>query len=101
MITPTIFGLLHNLEHERESSLFSLPSLFDTLLASLKARFNELLRRFGIDVPSDTHCMFERFLDPVFLMTPVLDARFQMLWLDSLLPPVKVRVIDKISVVVS
>ena len=41
------------------------------------------------------------FADPVFLMTPDLDARFKLFWRDNLLPGVKARVVDKIDVFVS
>jgi hypothetical protein len=101
LVAPSILGLLHDLERERESSLLSLTSLCDALLASIKARFSGLLRHFEIEVPSETHCMSERFSDPIFLVTPVLDARFKLFWLDSLLPSVKARVVDKIYLLAS
>jgi hypothetical protein len=96
LVAPSVLGLLHDLERERESSTLSLTSLCDALLSSLKARFSGLLRHFEIDVPSATHSMSERFSDPIFLIAPLFDVNFKFLWLDNLSPSVKARVIDKI-----
>ena len=40
--------------------------------------------------------MSERFSDVIFLIAPLLDARFKLLWLDSLHTLVKLRVVEKI-----
>ncbi|CAF4667929.1 unnamed protein product [Rotaria socialis] len=84
LAAPTILGILIDLEHERAASDLSLVSLCEALISSIKARFNGLLRHFEIDVPFASYSMSERFSDPIFLVTPVLDARFKFLWLDSL-----------------
>ena len=39
--------------------------------------------------------MSERFSDPIFVVTPVLDGRFKFLWFDNLQALVKLRVIEK------
>jgi hypothetical protein len=73
-----------------------LSSLCNILISSLKARFSGLLRHFGIDVPFDIYRMSERFSDPIFLIVPLLDPRFKLLWLDHLNTVVKMRVLEKI-----
>jgi hypothetical protein len=40
--------------------------------------------------------MSERFYDTVFLISPLLDARFKLLWLNNLDTVVKMRVLEKI-----
>ncbi|CAF4700822.1 unnamed protein product [Rotaria socialis] len=64
--------------------LFNEATILTQVISSIKARFNGLLRHFEIDVPFASYSMSERFSDPIFLVTPVLDARFKFLWLDSL-----------------
>jgi hypothetical protein len=96
IVAPCVLALLHDLEHELESSTLSLISLCQSLLASLKARFSGLLRHFEIDVPYGIHSMSERYSDPIFLTTPLFDPRFKLLWLDNLAPSVKARVVDNI-----
>ena len=96
LVAPCVLGLLHDLEHELESSTLSLNSLCQSLLSSLKARFIEFLRHFDIDVPSCAYPMSERYSDPIFLITPLFDPRFKLMWLDNLAPSVKARVVDKI-----
>ena len=96
LVAPSVLGLLHDLEHELESSTLTLTSLCQSLLTSLKARFSGLLRHFEVDVPTDKYSMSERYADPIFLITPLFDPRFKLLWLDSIAPSVKARVIDKI-----
>ncbi|CAF3143932.1 unnamed protein product, partial [Rotaria socialis] len=84
LVAPTILDILSDLEHERAASNLSLVSLCEALISSIKARFSGLLRHFENDVPFASYSMSERFSDPIFLATPVLDARFKFLWLDSL-----------------
>ncbi|CAF3669437.1 unnamed protein product [Rotaria sordida] len=36
------------------------------------------------DVPFGFYSMSARFSDPIFLIAPLLDARFKLLWLDNL-----------------
>ncbi|CAF3165254.1 unnamed protein product, partial [Rotaria sp. Silwood2] len=84
LVAPTILGILFDLEHERASSNLSLVSLCEALLYSIKARFSGLLGYFDIDVPFASYSMSERFSDPIFLIAPLLDARFKLLWLDNL-----------------
>ncbi|CAM4986083.1 unnamed protein product, partial [Rotaria socialis] len=84
LVAPTILGILIDLEHERAASNLSLVSLCEALLSSIKARFSGLLHHFETDVPFASYSMSERFSDPIFLVTPVLDARFKFLWLDNL-----------------
>ncbi|CAF4280979.1 unnamed protein product, partial [Rotaria sordida] len=91
-----ILGILFDLEREHASSNLSLVSVCEALLSSLKARFSGLLRHFEIDVPFTFYSMSERFSDPVFLIAPLLDARFKLLWLDNLQLAIKLRVIEKI-----
>ncbi|CAM4863402.1 unnamed protein product [Rotaria socialis] len=40
--------------------------------------------------------MSERFSDVIFLISPLFDARFELLWLDSLHTLVKLRIVEKI-----
>ncbi|CAF3473762.1 unnamed protein product [Rotaria socialis] len=96
LVAPTILDILSDLEHERAASNLSLVSLCEALISSIKARFSGLLRHFENDVPFASYSMSERFSDPIFLATPVLDARFKFLWLDSLQGTVKLRVIEKL-----
>ena len=96
LVAPSILGLLHDLEHELESSTLTLTALCQSLLSSLKARFSGLLRHFEIDVPTNVYSMSERYADPIFLITPLFDPRLKLLWLDSIAPSVKAHVIDKI-----
>ncbi|CAF1559875.1 unnamed protein product [Rotaria magnacalcarata] len=84
LVAPTILGILIDLEHELAASNLSLVSLCEALISSIKARFSGLLCHFEIDVPFASYSMSERFSDPIFLVTPVLDARFKFLWLDNL-----------------
>ncbi|CAF4553202.1 unnamed protein product [Rotaria sp. Silwood2] len=96
LVAPTVLGILFDLERELCSSTLTLVSLCEALIASIKARFSGLLRHFEIDVPFNTYCMSERFSDVIFLISPLLDARFKLLWLDSLHTLVKLRVVEKI-----
>ncbi|CAF1078887.1 unnamed protein product [Rotaria sordida] len=96
LVAPTILGILFDLEREHASSNLSLVSVCEALLSSLKARFSGLLRHFEIDVSFTFYSMSERFSDPVFLIAPLLDARFKLLWLDNLQLAIKLRVIEKI-----
>jgi len=100
LVSPTILGILFDLERELNSSTLVLTSLCKTLISSIKARFSGLLRHFEIDVPFDSYCMSERFSDPIFLISPLLDARFKLLWLNNLDTVVKTRVLEKIRAAV-
>ncbi|CAF3254323.1 unnamed protein product, partial [Rotaria socialis] len=84
LVAPTFLGILFDLERELGSSTLTLVSLCEALIASIKARFSGLLHYFEIDVPFNTYCMSERFSNVIFLISPLLDARFKLLWLDSL-----------------
>ncbi|CAM4949291.1 unnamed protein product [Rotaria socialis] len=84
LVAPTVLGILFDLERELGSSTLTLVSLCEALIASIKARFSGLLHYFEIDVPFNTYCMSERFSNVIFLISPLLDARFKLLWLDSL-----------------
>ncbi|CAM4794704.1 unnamed protein product [Rotaria magnacalcarata] len=79
LVAPTVLGILFDLERELGSSTLTLVSLCEALIASIKARFSGLLRYFEIDVPFNTYCMSERFSDVIFLISPLLDARFKLL----------------------
>ncbi|CAF1111836.1 unnamed protein product, partial [Rotaria magnacalcarata] len=96
LVALTILSILIDLEHERAASNLSLVSLCEALISSIKARSSGLLRHFEIDVRFASYSMSERFSDPIFLVTPVLDARFKFLWLDNLQDTLKLRVIEKI-----
>ncbi|CAF4451760.1 unnamed protein product, partial [Rotaria magnacalcarata] len=95
LVAPTVLGILFDLERELGSSTSTLVSLCEALIVSIKARFSGLLRYFEIDVPFNTYCMSERFSDVIFLISPLLDTRFKLLWLDSLHTLVKLRVVEK------
>jgi hypothetical protein len=96
LVAPTILGILYDLEHELSSSTLILVSLCKALISSIKCRFSGLLRHFEIDVPFDSHSMSERFSDIIFLISPLLDARFKLLWLNNFPVDVKARVQEKI-----
>ena len=96
LVAPTILGILFDLERELSSSSLILLDLCKTLISSIKARFSGLLLHFEIDVPFHSHSMSERFSDMNFLISPLLDARFKLLWLNSLDTVVKMRVPEKI-----
>ncbi|CAF1335367.1 unnamed protein product [Adineta ricciae] len=97
LVAPTVLSILYDLERElHSSSSFTLISLCKTLISSIKARFSGLLCHFEIDVPFDSYCMSERFSDVIFLISPLLDARFKLLWLNSLDTVVKMRILEKI-----
>ena len=95
-VAPTILGILFDLERELNSSTLTLVSLCEALISSIKARFSGLLRHFETDVPFDSYSMSERFSDPIFIISPLFDPRFKLLWLDNLHTVVKMRVIEKI-----
>ncbi|CAF1511739.1 unnamed protein product [Rotaria sordida] len=95
-VAPTVLGILFDLERELSSSTLILSSLCEALISSIKARFSGLLRHFGIDVPFNSFSMSERFSDVIFLIAPLFDARFKLLWLDNLHTVVKIRVLEKI-----
>ena len=96
LVAPTGLGILFDLERELYSSTLTLVSLCKTLIESIMARFSGLRRHFEIEVPFDTYSMSERFSDVIFLIAPLLDAQFKLLWLDNLDTPVKLRVLEKI-----
>ncbi|CAF1325542.1 unnamed protein product [Rotaria sp. Silwood1] len=96
LVAPTVLGILFDLERELSSSTLILSSLCETLISSIKARFSGLLRHFEIDVPFDSFSMSERFSDVIFLIAPLFDACFKLLWLDNLHTVVKIRVLEKI-----
>ena len=95
-VAPTILRILFDLERELSSSTLILVSVCETLISSIKARFSGLLRHFEIDVPFNSYTMSERFSDVIFLISPLFDARFKLLWLDNLHTVVKLRVLEKI-----
>ncbi|CAM4984030.1 unnamed protein product [Rotaria socialis] len=84
LAAPTILGILFDLERELNSSSLVLTSLCETLISSIKARFSGLLRHFDYDVPFGCYSMSERFSDPIFLIAPLFDTRFKLLWLENL-----------------
>ena len=96
LVAPIVLGILYDLEHELSTSILILVSLCKALISSIESRFSELLRPFEIDVPFDSHSMSERFSDVIFLVSPLFDARFKIVWLDNLHIDVKARVIKKI-----
>ena len=96
LVAPTVLRILFDLERELSSSTLILVSLCKTLILSIKSRFSGLLRHFEIDVPFASHSMSERFSDVIFLISPLLDARFKLLWLNNLNTVVKARVLEKI-----
>ncbi|CAF3674926.1 unnamed protein product, partial [Rotaria socialis] len=96
LVAPTVLGILFDLEHELNSSTLILVSLCKTLISSRKARFSGLPRQFEIDVPNNSYCMSERFADAIFIISPLLDPRFKLLWLNNLDTVVKMRVLEKI-----
>ena len=96
-VAPTVLGILFDLERERSSSSLILVSVCDALISLIKARFSWLLRHCDIDVPFDCHCMSERFSDVIFLISPLFDTRFKLLWLDHLQTVVKMRVLEKLQ----
>jgi hypothetical protein len=98
LVAPTVLGILFDLDLERKlsSSTLILVSLCKTLISSIKARFSGLLRHFEIDVSFDSCSMSERFSDMIFLISPLLDACFKLLWVNNLDTVVKMRVLEKI-----
>jgi hypothetical protein len=96
LVAPAVLGILFDLEYELNSSSLILDSLCKALISSIKARFSGLLRHFEIDVPYDSFCMSERFSDAIFLISPLMDPRFKLLWLNNLDTVVKIRVLEKI-----
>ena len=96
LVAPTVLGILYDLEHELCCSTLILTSLCKALISSIKFRLSGLLRHFNINVPFDSHSMSERFSDVIFLISPLLDARFKTLWLNNLHIDVKTRVQEKI-----
>ncbi|CAM4873452.1 unnamed protein product [Rotaria socialis] len=94
LVAPTVLGILFDLERELGSSTLALVSLCEALIASIKARFSGLLRYFEIGVRFNTYCMSERFSNVIFLISPLYDARFKLLWLDSFHTLVKLCVVE-------
>ncbi|CAF3342438.1 unnamed protein product, partial [Rotaria socialis] len=94
LVALTVLGILFDLERELGSSTLTLVSLCEALIASIKARFSGLLRYFEIDVRFNTYCRSERFSNVIFLISPLLDACFKLLWLDSLHTLVKLCVVE-------
>ena len=96
LVAPTVLGILFDLERELNSSTLTLLSLCKALISSIKSRFSGLLRHFEMEVPYNSFSMSERFSDVIFLVAPLFDARFKLLWLDNLDTVVKMRVLEKI-----
>ncbi|CAF5054580.1 unnamed protein product, partial [Rotaria sp. Silwood1] len=96
LIIPTVLGILFDLERELSSSTLILASLCKALISSIKSRFSGLLHHVEIDVSFDSYSMSKRFSDVIFLIYPLLDGRFQLLWLNTLHTDVKARVLEKI-----
>ena len=96
LVAPPVLGILNDLQHEFSSSTLILVSLCKTLISSIKSRFSGLLRHFEIDVPFYSHSTSERFADAIFLVSPLFDARFKLVWLDNLHIDVKAHVLKKI-----
>ena len=97
LIAPKVLDILFDLERELCSSTLTLVSFCKTLIESIKVRFSGLLRYFEIEVPFNTYSMSERFSDVIFLIASLLDARFNLLWLDNLDTLVKLHVLEKYS----
>ena len=95
LVAPTVLGILYDLQRELSSSTLVLAFLCKALISSIESRFSGLLRHFEIGVPFDSHSMSERFSDVIFLISPLLDARFKTLWLNNLHIDVKARVLEK------
>ena len=96
LVAPSILGILYDLERELSSQTLNLSSLCKTLISSIKSRFSGLLRHFDIEVPEAGYSMSERFADLIFIISPIFDARFKLLWLNNLKIDVKTRVTEKI-----
>ncbi|CAF2212088.1 unnamed protein product [Rotaria magnacalcarata] len=96
LVAPTVLGILYDLQRELSSSTLILTCLCEALISSVKARFSGLLRHFEIDVPFDSFSMSERFSDIIFVISPLFDGRFKLLWLDNLHTVVKMRVLEKL-----
>ncbi|CAF1477945.1 unnamed protein product, partial [Didymodactylos carnosus] len=80
-VAPCILSVVHSLNSKKCDHL---ENMRVSLLLSMKARFSGLLRQFAIDVPNDRYVMAERFADPIFLLTPTLDVRFKLHWLNDI-----------------
>ncbi|CAF0995304.1 unnamed protein product [Didymodactylos carnosus] len=76
----------------------TISCLIESLLTLMKERSSGLLIHFKIDAPTNQHSMSERFSDLIFLVAPILDACFEMHWLNAidLTDDVKKTVIEKI-----
>ncbi|CAF4766171.1 unnamed protein product [Rotaria magnacalcarata] len=96
LVAPTVLSILYDLQRELSSSTLILTCLCEALISSIKARFSGLLRHFEIDVPFDSFSMSERFSDIIFVISPLFDGRFKLLWLDNLHTVVKMRVLEKL-----
>ncbi|CAF4362491.1 unnamed protein product [Didymodactylos carnosus] len=99
-VAPCILSIVHSLNSKKCDHL---ENMRVSLLSSMKARFSGLLRQFAIDVPNDQYVMAERFADPIFLLTPTLDARFKFHWLNDigLLDDIKRNIVEKIKKLIS
>lgn len=98
LVAPTMLGIFYDLERELYSSSVLLTSLCATLISSMKVRFSGLLRHFNFDVFFGYYSMSERFCDPVFLIAPLFDTRFKLLWLENLHSSVKTLAIEKVRI---
>ena len=79
LVASTVFDILYDLERELCSSTLTLVSLCKTLIESIKVRFSGLLRHFEIEVRFDAYSTSKRFSSVIFLIAPLLDARFKLL----------------------
>ncbi|CAF1275325.1 unnamed protein product, partial [Didymodactylos carnosus] len=80
IVAPSVLEILADLEKEKCKYLETLRA---SLLNSLKSRFGGLLSYFNIELPAQQRSMSKSFADPIFFISPVLDARFTFRWLDN------------------
>ncbi|CAF1354116.1 unnamed protein product, partial [Didymodactylos carnosus] len=80
VVAPSVLEILADLEKEKCKYLETLQT---SLLNSLKSRFVGLLSYFNIELPAQQRSMSKSFADPIFFISPVLDARFTFRWLDN------------------
>ncbi|CAF1575057.1 unnamed protein product [Didymodactylos carnosus] len=89
LVAPSLLGIYLDLQHELQNNCNHTTSLCKTLLTSLKSRFGGLLEKLYINIDESIlrRSTYHLYSDNIFLISPLLDAKFKLNWtINSSLP---------------
>ncbi|CAF1254367.1 unnamed protein product [Didymodactylos carnosus] len=101
LVGPCLLSILNDLEHEQGKLIYT-KSLCKALIDSLKTRFFGFYEMLSFDMSEYVNkkaTTADHYKDSIFLISPILDGRFKMHWLEesNIEDTEKERVIRKIK----